>query len=214
MGLRVELRETGIGISVNELRTPRQSRGVSRRDRILDAAAELICSAGPDAVSMQSVAQKAGASTGSMYHFFADRDQLLLGLAVRHTDALSKLLQRTFSAKDAYWQGLSAGGVIETLFGRFIAYYAIRRDALATIKLAQRERVEQFEHLVDRVMRLRLGNERGPQAAKVLFAISTGTLHFLHDASGEDIERICAGLPDVLTAYLISLEAGQTSRAG
>ncbi len=107
------------------------------------------------------------------------------------------------------------GGVIETLFGRFIAYYAIRtRDALAFVKLAQRERVEQFEHLVDRVMRLRLGNERGPQAAKVLFAISTGTLHFMHDASGEDIERICAGLPDVLTAYLISLEAGQTSRAG
>ncbi len=161
-------------MSVSELRTPRQSRGVSRRDAILDAAAELICSGGPDAVRMQAVAQKAGASTGSMYHFFADRDQLLLGLADRHTLALSKLLRRTFSAKDAYWQRLSTAGVIDALFGSSIAYYAARRDALATIKLTQRERVKQFEQLVDRVMRLRLGSEVGPQAAKVLFAISTG----------------------------------------
>src|SRR5687768_3941077 len=51
-------------------RAPRQERGRRRVDEILDAAEALIAEVGPAAVSIQELARRAGASVGSIYHFF------------------------------------------------------------------------------------------------------------------------------------------------
>jgi AcrR family transcriptional regulator len=191
----------------SELRKPRQARGSARRDAILDAAAALLIEGGPDAVSMQAVAQRAGASTGSMYHFFKDRDQLLAGIALRHDNALQVLLADGFAVDDSVWAERTADEVIEALFGTAIAYYRRHRDALATVKLIEPIGVERFEQLVARVMALRLGAAEGLVAAKVLFAVSTGTLHFIYDAHSAHLDEIATNLPNVLTSYLKALEA-------
>src|SRR5260363_107927 len=65
-------------------RAPRQARGRERREQLLDAAAALIAESGLAAVSMHAAAQRAGASIGSAYHFFRDKDQMLDALAERH----------------------------------------------------------------------------------------------------------------------------------
>lgn len=189
-----------------QLRLPRQTRGIERRDTILDAAASLLGEAGTGAVTMQAVAQRAGSSTGSMYHFFKDRDEVLVGLAARHVEAMTTLLQPAFAADDQFWQELTPDGVIDALFGRAILYYASHRDALATIKLMPASEMERFQALVRHVMSLRLGSEAGPAAAQTLFALSTGTLHFLHDAEDENLEQIAATIPDALASYLSRLE--------
>jgi AcrR family transcriptional regulator len=65
-------------------RLPSQDRGQRRVDSILDAAAELFGEEGVDAVSMNAIAQRAGSSVGSLYHFFPNKDAIVEALAVRY----------------------------------------------------------------------------------------------------------------------------------
>lgn len=50
------------------------------RTAILDAALELFSHRGYGATSMRDIAGKAGVSTGSVYHHFADKEAIFLGL--------------------------------------------------------------------------------------------------------------------------------------
>lgn len=65
-------------------RLPRQERGRRRVDEILDAAEALIVEAGPSACSVQELARRAGASVGSMYHFFPTKDAIFEALRMRY----------------------------------------------------------------------------------------------------------------------------------
>jgi AcrR family transcriptional regulator len=89
-------------------RVPRQARGRRRIDEILDAAAALIGEVGTEAVTVQALAARAGASKGSMYHFFPDRESVFLALAERHIGALRASLA---AAREARAQAVAAGGV-------------------------------------------------------------------------------------------------------
>jgi AcrR family transcriptional regulator len=85
---------------------PRQERGRRRIDAILDAAAALIGEVGTEAVTVQALAARAGASKGSMYHFFPDRESVFLALAERHVDALRACLA---DAREARGEIVAAG---------------------------------------------------------------------------------------------------------
>src|SRR5215213_4210464 len=87
-------------------RVPRQERGRRRIDEILDAAAALIGEVGAEAVTVQALAARAGASKGSMYHFFPDRESVFLALAERHVGALRACLAE---AREARGQSIAAG---------------------------------------------------------------------------------------------------------
>src|SRR5215216_5613088 len=89
-------------------RVPRQERGRRRIDEILDAAAALIGEVGAEAVTVQALAARAGASKGSMYHFFPDRESVFLALAERHIDALRASLA---AAREARADAVAAGSV-------------------------------------------------------------------------------------------------------
>jgi AcrR family transcriptional regulator len=80
------------------VRPPQQERGQRRVDDILDAAAALIAESGPDAVTVGAIATRAGASKGSMYHFFRDRESVLVALVERHVQQLGRDLA---AARDA-----------------------------------------------------------------------------------------------------------------
>ncbi|MCU0647078.1 MAG: TetR/AcrR family transcriptional regulator [Gemmatimonadaceae bacterium] len=65
-------------------RAPSQDRGQRRVDSILDAAAALFAEQGVDAVSVNAIAQRAGSSVGSLYHFFPNKDAIVEALAARY----------------------------------------------------------------------------------------------------------------------------------
>ncbi|MCU0650332.1 MAG: TetR/AcrR family transcriptional regulator [Gemmatimonadaceae bacterium] len=65
-------------------RAPSQDRGQRRVDSILDAASELFAEQGVDAVSVNAIAQRAGSSVGSLYHFFPNKDAIVEALAARY----------------------------------------------------------------------------------------------------------------------------------
>lgn len=74
-------------------RLPRQQRGQKRIDEILDAAASLVEEVGTEGVTVGAISARAGASKGSMYHFFPDRESVLIALVERHVEALRASLE-------------------------------------------------------------------------------------------------------------------------
>lgn len=191
------------------VRKPRQARGRERREALLDAAGAIIAESGLEALSMHLAAQRAGASVGSVYHFFRDRDQLLDALAERHHARIQPTFDEAMRRSDADWAALSPGETIENLAGWAIRYFVRHPDALATLNLHDGAKHAEFASLLDRVMRIRLGDELGPQAAATLDAVCLGTLTFTRDKDTRGGEIAIAALPDVLTAYLTLLERRQ-----
>ncbi|BDI23104.1 TetR/AcrR family transcriptional regulator [Herbiconiux sp. L3-i23] len=70
---------------------PVQARSAARLSALLDAAAEVIEEVGADRMTTAMVADRAGASIGTVYRYFPDRVAVLDGLAHR---ALTRLLTR------------------------------------------------------------------------------------------------------------------------
>ncbi len=85
------------GLKPVESRTPRapvQKRGQQRVEAILDAAEAVFSEMGVDAASTNAIAERAGASVGSLYHFFPNKDAILEALAERYAQSMTSLLQR------------------------------------------------------------------------------------------------------------------------
>ncbi|WP_328953505.1 TetR/AcrR family transcriptional regulator [Kitasatospora purpeofusca] len=67
-------------------RRPVQQRSQERYGRILDACAALLDEAGPAALTTKEVAQRAQVPIGTLYQFFAGKEDLLAALAGRNLD--------------------------------------------------------------------------------------------------------------------------------
>lgn len=75
----------------------RQARGEARIGQILDAAAECFGEAGFAAVSTNAIAARAGISPGSLYQFFADKDDIAHALAERYLRLLAAAHGQAFA---------------------------------------------------------------------------------------------------------------------
>ena len=98
-------------------RAPVQRRGQERVDAILDAAEQVIGEVGVDAATTNAIAERAGASVGSLYHFFPNKDAILQALTVRYADAMKSLLHSELRFDDP-WVPL------EQLFPQMIESFA------------------------------------------------------------------------------------------
>jgi AcrR family transcriptional regulator len=65
-------------------RVPAQARSRERLERILDAGELELAEIGYDAATMQSIAERAGTSIGSVYQFFPNKKALFDALAARY----------------------------------------------------------------------------------------------------------------------------------
>ncbi len=103
-------------------RTPVQKRGQQRVDAILDAAEAVFGEMGVDAATTNAIAERAGASVGSLYHFFANKDAILFALAERYAETMKGVLQRERRI-DEPWVPL------QELFTGMIATFSAMDDA-------------------------------------------------------------------------------------
>lgn len=67
---------------------PRTSRGVATRARIVDAAAGLMRTHGVASTSLDEVLAASEASKSQLYHYFADKDALVLAVIQRQTECV------------------------------------------------------------------------------------------------------------------------------
>lgn len=72
-------------------RTPQQERGQRRVEQILDAAESVFADVGVDGASMQAIADRAGSSVGSLYHFFPNKEAVIEALGVRYAERVSRV---------------------------------------------------------------------------------------------------------------------------
>jgi AcrR family transcriptional regulator len=73
-------------------RAPLQARSRDRVAGFLDAADTLLAEEGAGALSTVRVADAAGASIGTLYHWFPDKEAIIEALALRYWDELAEIL--------------------------------------------------------------------------------------------------------------------------
>lgn len=74
------------------MRQPKQRRATQRRESILDAAAELLATVGYEGVSTNALARQAGASIGTVYQYFPNKQAVLEALLERYRVRLAEAL--------------------------------------------------------------------------------------------------------------------------
>ncbi|MCZ8116328.1 TetR/AcrR family transcriptional regulator [Silanimonas sp.] len=71
-------------------RSPAQARGQLRVDTILDACESLLAKRHHSEVTIADIAASAGVKSGTIYHFFADKDAILASVLERVLDAQAR----------------------------------------------------------------------------------------------------------------------------
>src|SRR4029077_8527682 len=84
---------------------PATAKGRETRERILQAAAELIAEKGTAGVSLDDVRARTGASRSQLYHYFENRDDLIRAVVEATTDAVLGRQDELFDHLDA-WAGI------------------------------------------------------------------------------------------------------------
>lgn len=79
-------------------RQPAQRRGAARVDQLLDACGELLDDGGYESLTTRAVAERAGASIGSLYQFFADKAALVAAFGQRNLDWFSERITAKLEA--------------------------------------------------------------------------------------------------------------------
>lgn len=95
-----------------------QRRGDRRRERLLEAAGELICTRPLPAVTYAAICARASVPPSSAYHFYPDLDALFRALLVSGREGFDAALMRPLRAsQERSWQA-----VVEALVGRAAHY--------------------------------------------------------------------------------------------
>lgn len=76
-------------------RTPRQARSESTIDAILDATFQLLEVDGIDRLTTNRIAERAGVSIGTLYQYFADKQDILAALAQRRAASVRDAIAET-----------------------------------------------------------------------------------------------------------------------
>lgn len=80
--------------------TKRELHSRETRYRIIDAAEELFNAYGYDRVSVKDISEKAGVTTGALYHHFKNKDDLMLAVFADHNRSFAKLSERFAESDD------------------------------------------------------------------------------------------------------------------
>jgi AcrR family transcriptional regulator len=176
-------------------RAPTQRRAQQRIQRILDAADAVLAREG--VIGTRSIAQAAGVSIGSLYHWFPDKESIALALALRHWSELSELVADIVRRAEADELSDPVGQTFAALAAGFRArpgFLALWFGELRTAELREatrpsRERVaESVQRILD-VTRPASDPELRPTVARVVTLLGDGVLReaFRVDRDGDPL---------------------------
>jgi AcrR family transcriptional regulator len=117
----MELIDGKLGPTVPLRNEPVQARSTARLTALLDAAAAAIDELGYERLTTAMVAERAGASIGTVYRYFPDRIAVLQALATRNLEHVLKGIERALAdRRTSTWQ--------EAVLGAFDVYVAAFRS--------------------------------------------------------------------------------------
>jgi AcrR family transcriptional regulator len=98
-------------------RAPQQTRGQRRVEEILDAAEAVIAEVGVEATTTHAIAERAGASVGSIYHFFPSKDAIIRAVVERFSALMSEINAQAIPPEAAHLP-------VEEIFARIVGNQA------------------------------------------------------------------------------------------
>jgi len=204
-------------------RVPLQARGQRRVDAILDAAAGLIAESGLAALTVHGVAERAGTSIGSMYHFFPDLDAVIGGLIDRHLRGFGPLLAALAARDEREWSRMSAAAAVDAIVTPIFSY--LRRHPDVLVLNASPEAGARFgkgkvelKHtgldIIEGIFAARSPSLR-PAVRRARAAVLVGAVEgvALLDRGTADPAKVLEELRRAVTAYLEAVEGTRQGRA-
>lgn len=193
----------------------RQARGRRRMEEILVAAARVFAARGYEGATTNAVAAEAGISPGSLYQYFANKEELARALAEQYAVSLDAAQQAAFANLDPARMSVEeiVHAVIEPLVAHnqalpgFKAILA-RTDMPESLQEAVGPVQAGFEGRLEALMRASLPELTPAAAARataVVMQITRGMLVMISEAPAAERPALVAELKQVLTAYLQSL---------
>jgi AcrR family transcriptional regulator len=176
-------------------RTPTQRRALKRVERILDAADGVLAREG--VIGTRPVAEAAGVSIGSLYHWFPDKESIALALALRHWSELSELVEAIADRAESGELREPIGDAFQALADGFRArpgFLALWFGDLRTAELREatrpsRERVATSVQRILRVTHPRADPALAATVARVVTLLGDGVLReaFRVDRHGDPL---------------------------
>ena len=193
---------------------PRAATYDDQRGQILARAAELFARHGYTATTMNQVAAACGVTKPTLYHYFTDKQSLLLHIAAGHVERLEQL------AREVQSQQLDPQARLRALIERFMQAYAsaqhehrVLTEDVRFLPDAERNQVVQAERRVvagfaDAIIALRPDlqvRQLHKPLTMLLFGMMNWTFTWLrpdgaltYEALGDMIaDLFCGGLPEV-----------------
>lgn len=197
-------------------RVPLQARGQRRVDAILDAAAAVIRESGVGGLTVHGVAERAGTSIGSMYHFFPDLESVIGALIDRRLRGFEPVLS-ALGARDARgWARMSAAEAVDAIVTPIFSYLRRYPDVLllnAAPEAGPRfgTRREELKHagleIIERILAARSPSVR-PEVRRARADVLAGAVEgvALLDLGPAEQARVVRELRRAMVAYLEAVE--------
>lgn len=158
----------------DEKEAPRQARRIrgneaARRKAILDCADQVFLEAGFQSASMSEIAARLGGSKGTLYNYFASKEELFLACVERHCETLHTQMS------SLYAEGGDPAEVLTRLGRRFVAFVS-SDETVRKFRMVVAE-AERAPHMAQRFYAQ--GPDRGAEmlAAYLARAAADGALH-------------------------------------
>lgn len=196
-------------VHTGQRREPMQARSRQRVQRILDAAADLIVEHGVGALGTRAIAERSGVPVGSLYQYFADKDEIILALVQRDTEEMDEAMRAAVQALPAP----TARSLVEATMRAFVGVYH-HRPAFIVIWWRGRSNAAVQEYCLDhnrqiaaelfdfaqRARLVRAGTSPLVAELAVATADRIFQMAFEHDLRGD--EWIIAEGIEMVTSYL------------
>jgi AcrR family transcriptional regulator len=125
----------------NTRRKPVQERSRAMVERILDAAVRVLTSAGYGQMSTNRVAAEAGVSVGSLYRYFADKDEIFAELRARTTDEIMRDLTDTVTRAAGQPPRIGVRAVVAALVASLQRHEAVIRALVNEVPMGTQSNV-------------------------------------------------------------------------
>ena len=156
-------------------RKPLQKRSIATREKLLDAAGELLAEVGVERLSTNLVAAKAGVTPPTLYHYFDDKYALLAALGVRLMEAQNALVPlEPGQDEDAIAKSLLDHVELtrQSLGGPWVMRMLRAVPQLAEVRLASHRTLA--EALVERTLALEPRQDRPSLERRARLAVDLG----------------------------------------
>jgi AcrR family transcriptional regulator len=196
-------------------RVPTQHRAAERVDRILAAAKAILGESGYEATTTKEIAQRAQVAVGSLYQFFAGKEEIVATVAAQLIDNMLELIADLAASKPGGW-----AEAVEAIVDRYADFY---RNEPAFRALWVEHRLDSSLAQADRQLNTAIATSvkqlLDPLAKRDLplvdyeIAIEIGDalldMAFARDPRGE--QRIIAAASVAMQAYLNAASANSLS---